>query len=164
MSDLLSVGVVGPARGLRGEMLVRPTTDQPEERFAPGETVSLSDGRVLEVAGARVISNRLCVFFVGVDTREDAEALRGETLWAPPLAEDDGYYACDLVGLVAVDTQGRTLGEVSGMRQGAVQDLLTVATPSGEVLVPFVDALVPEVDLAGQRVVIDPPAGLFDAE
>lgn len=156
-------GIVGPARGLKGEMIVRPTTDSPDERFAPGARLVLADGRELEVADARVISNRLCLTLVGVSGREAAEALRGEKLLvdAEPGDDESGYYASDLTGLAAVDTQGKALGTVTGMLQGPAQDLITVQTPSGEVMVPFVEELVPEVDLVGGRVVVDPPEGLF---
>lgn len=162
MSELVQVGVVGPARGLRGEVLVRPTTDIPEQRFTPAARVSLEDGRHLDVVSAREVSQRLCVFFAGVTTREEAEALRGCRLFAPAEHdEDDGYYAHELRGLVARTPAGEELGTVTGMRQGLAQDLLTVATENGEVLVPFVEAVVPAVDLAGGFVLIDPPAGLF---
>ncbi|MBD3688997.1 16S rRNA processing protein RimM [Nanchangia anserum] len=163
--QLVQVGVVGPARGLRGEVLVRPTTDEPEARFAPGAIVSTEDGETIEVVSSREISGRLCVFFAGWDTREAAEARRGCRLYAPARDDDDDeYYAFELAGMTALSPDGRELGTISGIQQGAYQDLLNVATPAGPVFVPFVHDLVPTIDREAGHVVIDAPDGLFGEE
>lgn len=101
--------------------------------------------------------------------REDSEA--GDEDWSGDEFEDeefdeetgeDGFYRHELVGLAAVSVDGETLGTVSDLLLGAAQDLLEVTTAAGEkILVPFVYEIVPEVDLEEQRVVMDPPGGLF---
>jgi len=158
------VGTVGRAHGLRGQVSVRPRTDSVEERFAPGSTV-VAAGRTLTVAGHSFTQGRLVVWFAGVTDRTDAEALRGLDLWADGIGEptgEDEFHDAELVGLTAVAPDGRTLGEVVAVEHPPLQDLLVVRTPSGDRLVPFVAALVPEVDPAGGRVVIDPIPGLLE--
>ena len=103
--------------------------------------------------------------FAGIEDRTAAESLRGAVLTIPAAErrdlEEDEFWPDDLVGLEARTPQGRVLGRVSRVVSGAAQDRLVIDTGSGEVEVPFVDPLVPEVDVAGGRVVIDPPGGLF---
>ena len=167
------VGRVGRPHGLRGEVTVEVRTDEPGRRFAAGAVLraepprgSASPLRALNVAGSRWHSGTLLVRFAELPDREAAEAARGILLFATvDVAESpedpDEYYAHQLVGLAAYDEQGTHLGEVSGLVRGGSQDLLTVRTPDGrEALVPFVKALVPEVDLAGGRVVVADRPGL----
>ena len=102
--------------------------------------------------------------FEDVTTREDAEDLRDVELLVDASAdepEDDAWPVADLVGLAAETPDGRALGRVVELQSGAAQDLLVVDTGRERVLVPFVAALVPVVDVAGGRVVVDPPGGLF---
>jgi 16S rRNA processing protein RimM len=166
------VGRVGRPHGLRGEVTIEVRTDEPARRFADGAVLraepprgSASPLRALSVAGSRWHSGTLLVRFEEVPDREAAESARGILLFATvDVAESPGdpeeFYAHQLVGLAAYDEQGAHLGEVSALVRGA-QDLLTVRTPDGrEALVPFVRALVPEVDLAGGRVVIADRPGL----
>jgi 16S rRNA processing protein RimM len=81
----------------------------------------------------------------------------------PPENEDEGFYEADLVGLAVVATDGAQLGTVTALQTGAAQDLLVVELAGGgEALVPFVEAIVPEVDLERGRVVLDPPPGLLE--
>jgi 16S rRNA processing protein RimM len=164
LSDQVIIGTVGRAHGLRGQVSVRPRTDSVEERFAPGSTV-VAEGRTLTVAGHTYQQGRLIVWFAGITDRTAAEGLRGLDLWAEgasePTAEDE-FHDSDLIGLAAVDLAGAPLGEVVGVEHPPVQDLLIVRTPNGDRLVPFVAALVPEVDPAGGRIVIDPIPGLLD--
>jgi 16S rRNA processing protein RimM len=164
LSDQVIVGTVGRAHGLRGEVTVRPRTDSVEERFAPGAVV-VAGGRALTVSGHSWQQGRLVVTFAGVGDRTAAEALRGADLWAEGLSEpvEDGeYHDLVLIGLSAVDPAGAPLGEVVAVEHNPAQDLLVVRTPGGDRLVPFVTALVPEVDPAGGRVVIAPIPGLLD--
>jgi len=98
----------------------------------------------------------------GVATREEAEALKGTRLYAPrdrlpPLGEDE-YYHADLIGLAVVDTGGAALGTVRAVLDHGAGDILEVAQPGkAELLVPFTRAAVPTVDIAGRRIVVDPP-------
>lgn len=162
------VGRVGKPHGLRGEVTVDVRTDEPELRFTPGAALRGAAGprsSTLTVASTRWHQGVLLVRFEEAEDRTAAEGLRGTvlhaTLPADASPEDpEEFYAHQLVGLAAYDTEGRHLGEVTALVPGA-QDLLTVRTTDGrDALVPFVTALVPEVDVAGGRVVVADRPGL----
>jgi 16S rRNA processing protein RimM len=166
----LVVGRIGRAHGIRGEVTVDVRTDDPEGRFAPG-SVLLTDpagSGPLTVAAGRVHSGRLLVSFEGVADRTAAEALRGTYLLAEAgddemPADPDEFYDHQLVGLAVVTTDGTSIGEVTEMLHLPGQDVVAVRRDVGrEVLVPFVAEIVPEVDLAGRRIVVDLPEGLLD--
>ena len=101
-------------------------------------------------------------------TKEAADALRGQRLFAPrsalPNLPDDEFYHADLLGLSARDTGGAELGKIAAVLNHGAGDILELRGPAlkGSVLVPFTRAIVPTVDLASGRVIIDPPEGLFD--
>ena len=164
MADQVIVGTVGRAHGLRGQVTVRPRSDAVEDRFAPGAALTVS-GRTLTVTRHSWQQGRLVVAFADVGDRTAAEALRGLDLWADgpsEVVEEDEFHDTELIGLAAVDPSGTALGEVVAVRHHPAQDLLVVRTPAGERLVPFVAELVPEVDPAAGRLVIDPIPGLLD--
>lgn len=167
------VGRIGKPHGLRGEVTMDVRTDEPERRFAPGAVLraeppagSASRLRLVTVGSARWHQSTLLVAFEEIADRTAAEAARGILLHATVPADaspddPDEFYDHQLVGLAAYDVSGAALGEVTGLVHGGAQDLLTVRTPDGrDALVPFVKALVPEVDLAGRRVVIADRPGL----
>jgi 16S rRNA processing protein RimM len=167
------VGRIGKAHGLRGDLTINVRTDEPERRFAAGAVLgveapsgSATTLRTLTVASHRWHSSVLLVRFEEIPDRTAAEAARGILLHASiapgESPEDpDEYYDHQLVGLAAYDVSGTALGEVTGLVHGGAQDLLAVRTPDGrDTLVPFVKALVPEVDLAARRVVIADRPGL----
>ena len=165
------VGVIGRPHGIRGEVTVDLRTDEPERRFAPGQVLRAEDGpSVYTVTGARAAGGRFLVAFREIGDRAAAESLRGVRLVAdvdPALPPDvDGeYYDRQLIGLAVLDHRGELQGRVDGVIHLAAQDLLEVATPAGTRLIPFVAALVPEVDLeAGQLRVADLPGLLSDDE
>jgi 16S rRNA processing protein RimM len=166
------VGRIGRAHGLAGDVAVDVRTDEPDRRLGLGAVLFTDPGErgPLTVAAGRVHSGRLLLRFDGVDDRAAAEALRGTLLLVEvdpgELPEDDDeWYDFQLVGLAAVRPDGTALGAVTEVLHLPAQDLLAVRTPDGrEVLVPFVAAIVPEVDVAGGRVVIDPPPGLVDPD
>jgi len=161
----LRAAIIGPAHGLRGEVVLDVRTDSPQ-RLAPGTRVRTSDPDrpILTVTSLRTQKGRAYAYFQEVATREDAEALRGAELLVEPLDEDDAWYPHQLAGLRALTPQGEDLGEVTGLQAGGAQDLLLVRQGDHEVMVPFVRQLVPVVDVAGGRVVIDAPQGLFDQD
>jgi 16S rRNA processing protein RimM len=169
---LVTVGRVGRAHGLRGEVVVEVRTDDPERRFAAGTVLLTEPDSVgpLTVAAVRRHSGRLLVRFTGVRERADAAALRGTRLQAEVAVGDrpedpDEYYDHQLVGLAAATVDGLDLGRVTDVVHRPGQELLALGLPDGrEVLVPFVTALVPEVDLARGRLLVDPPGGLLDPE
>jgi len=173
------VGRIGKPHGIRGEVTVEVRTDEPERRFAVGTTVraarpngTAGPWSALTVAGARRHQQTLLVRFAELHDRTTAESVRGLLLHATVAAgeapeDPDEFYDHQLVGLRAEDLDGRPLGEVTAVVHGA-QDLLQIRTPDRrDVLVPFVAALVPEVDVAGGRVVVADRPGLvapFPAE
>jgi 16S rRNA processing protein RimM len=164
--DLVAVGKIGPARGVRGEVFVEPWTDAPEERFAAGAVVRTTTS-VLTVDSSTLNGGKLVVRFAGVDDRGAAEALRGTELFVPaserPALEDpDDFYDTDLVGLAACLADGTELGPVTDVLHAGGADYLVVVVDGKERLVPFVAAIVPSVDLTGGTVTIDPPEGLFE--
>lgn len=166
--DLVVVGRIGRPQGIRGEVTVEVRTDDPAARFAPGATL-LSDEGPLVVAASRDHSGKLVVLFEGVADRNDAEALRGRVLQVdartlPALAEEDEYYDSQLTGLSAFHVDGSPLGVVTDVLHLPHGDVLVLAHDDRELLVPFVKAMVPVVDLAAGRVLVDPPAGLFDLD
>ncbi len=171
----LRVGRLVKAHGLKGALKLELYTDDPEGRFTPGATFTLQvpesspwHGRTLTVREFRWMNNHPVAFFEGIDDRSAAESVVRAILWidqdesAAP-AEDDAWYDHQLVGLDVV-RDGETVGRVIRVDHLPAQDLLIVKPTSGgpEVLVPFVKAIVPEVDIAGGRVIVTPPAGLFE--
>jgi 16S rRNA processing protein RimM len=166
----LVVGRVGRPHGVRGEVTVDVRTDDPDARFAPGSSLRTDPGErgPLTVVSVHPRSGGLVLGFEGVESREDAEALRGTVLVVdsaelPPIDTDDEWYDHQLVGLAAVDPAGTALGRVADVVHAPASDLLVVRdADEREHLVPFVRELVPTVDVPGGRVVVDPPEGLFD--
>jgi 16S rRNA processing protein RimM len=171
----LRVGRLVKAHGLKGAFKLELYTDDPDGRFVPGAAFTLQvpesspwHGRDLVVREFRWMNSHPVVFFEGVDDRTAAEELVKAILWidqdtetAP--AEDDAWYDHQLIGLDVI-RDGDVIGRVVRVDHFPAQDLLIVRPTSGdtEVLVPFVSAIVPEVDIAGGRVVVTPPAGLFE--
>jgi 16S rRNA processing protein RimM len=164
--ELVAVGRVGKARGVRGDVFVEPWTDAPEDRFSPGTTLQASTGP-LTVASSSTASGKLVVHFEGVEDRTAAEAIRGQELLVaagerPPLDDPDDFYDTDLIGLAAQTVDGAALGPVVDVVHAGTADYLVLDVDGQERLVPFVAAIVPTVDLAGGTVSIDPPDGLFE--
>lgn len=180
--ELLRVCRIGRAQGLKGEVNVRVFTDEPEERFAPGSVLLTADGREFTVARSRKFKERWIVLFKDVTDRNASEALNGTDLYVEPVYSDDdedGFYMEDLIGLEARiyesaddeaerntadadDTAYIVVGKVSDVIDGPAQDLLQITEPSGaESLVPFVEEIVPEVDLEEGYLLLTPPNGLL---
>lgn len=163
------VGRIGRPHGIRGEVTVETRTDEPEVRFREGARLEV-DAPVgaLVVERTHWHSGRLLVRFAGVVDRTDAEALRGLLLHVergPDEAPDDPeeFYDSSLIGIPVEAVDGSAVGEVCDVVHLPAQDLLVVRLPDErEVLVPFVQAIVPVVDPVGRRIVIDPPPGLLD--
>ena len=163
------VGRIGRPHGVRGEVTVEVRSDDPDLRFVPGAVLRTDPAErgPITIAGVHWHSGTLLLRLEGVDSREAAEAVRNTELVVPvaelPEIEDpDSYYDHQLVGLTARLPDDAVLGEVTAILHEA-QDLLVVRrVEGGEVLIPFVSAIVPTVDLAGGFVVVDPPEGLLD--
>ncbi len=165
------VGRIGKPHGIRGEVTVDVRTDEPELRFAVGAVLraeppagSVSRLRRLTVRSARWHQGVLLLGFEEVSGRDEAEAARGIVMHADLPADatpedPEEFYEHQLAGLEVVDLEGTPIGTVRGLVPGAAQDLLRItATDGRETLVPFVQALVPQVDVpAGRLVVADRP-------
>ncbi|WP_051951641.1 ribosome maturation factor RimM [Actinacidiphila yeochonensis] len=166
----LVVGRIGRAHGIKGEVSVDVRTDEPELRLAPGAVLATDPASTgpLTIATGRVHSGRLMLRFEGVTDRNGAEALRGTLLIAEVDPEEtpedpEEFYDHQLVDLDVVTVDGREVGRIAEISHLPYHDLLVVRRPDGgEVLVPFVAEIVPEIDLEEQRAVIDPPPGLLD--
>ena len=168
----LRVGRLVKAHGLKGALKVELYTDDPGKRFVPGATFSLQvptsspwHGKSIELIELRWYNSHPVAFFVDVDDRTAAESLVKAILWidADVAAEQepDAWYDHQLVGL-RVLRDGAEVGKVARVEHMPAQDLLVIATADREVLVPFVSAIVPAVDLQAGTVTVTPPAGLFE--
>ena len=165
----LQVARIGKPHGIRGEVTVQVMTDAPEDRFVPGTelTVEPASKGPLTVISARWNKDILLLGFEEIVDRNGAEELRGAMLSVDTDElededDDEGWYEHELVGLQA-KVGDEVVGTVSGLRTLTVQDLLVVNDNEGrEVLVPFVEAIVPEVSIEGGYVLLTPPAGLFE--
>ena len=164
----LQVARIGKPHGIRGEVTVQVLTDAPGDRFVPGTefVVEPASAGPLTILSARWNKDILLLGFEEIGTRNEAEALRGAKLFieTEELEEDDdeGWYEHELVGLEA-RVGSDIVGKIAALHTMPVQDLLTVETPDGkEVLVPFVEQIVPEVNVAEGYVLITPPPGLFE--
>ena len=171
----LVVAKIGRAHSLRGEVVLDLRTDDPETRLAVGAELATEPASAgpLTVLSRRLHQGRWLVKFVEVADRTAAEALRGVELVVEAEAsdEEDAWYPHELRGLRAELTDGTVVGEVVGLEHLPAHDALALkeTLPGGgtaRTLVPFVKAMVPVVDVAGGRVVLDPPGGLLarDAE
>jgi 16S rRNA processing protein RimM len=171
------VGRVGRAHGVKGEVSVEPRTDEPQRRFADGAVLRTRTPQgtaptpprptSLTVAGTRWHQSRLLVTFAELADRTAAESVRGLTLLtdvdtAEAPDDPEEFYDHQLVGLTVESTDGAPVGEVTEVVHGAGQDLLVVRAADGrEVLVPFVSALVPVVDVAARRIQVEDRPGLL---
>jgi len=167
----LRVGRLVKAHGLKGALKLELYTDNPERRFVPGAafTVQVPEaspwhGKDITVREYRVMNGNPVVFFDDVDDREGAESLVKAILWIDQdddEVEDDAWFDHQLVGLDVV-REDVVVGRVSRVEHFPAQDLLIVKSGDKEVMVPFVAAIVPTVDVANGRVIVTPPPGLFE--
>lgn len=177
--ELLRVCRIGRAQGLKGEVTVQVFTDEPDYRFEPGSLLYTRDSeQEFEVAHSRTFKNRWIIHFEGVDDRDAAEALNGTVLYGEAddpedMLEEDAWYPKDLLGLEARFSEDNMLGAPAGQKVGKVVDVIEGAQyllkirldkpVDGETstLVPFVDQLVPDIDLEDGYLTLDPPGGLI---
>ncbi|TQJ60704.1 16S rRNA processing protein RimM [Arthrobacter sp. SLBN-83] len=164
----LQVARIGKPHGIRGEVTVQVLTDAPEDRFVPGTefVVEPAASGPLTVSSARWNKDILLLGFEEVADRNRAETLRGAKLFieTDELDEDDdeGWYEHELVGLEA-RVGSQVVGKVTALNTMPVQDLLMVTTPGGEeILIPFVEQIVPEVNVGEGYILLTPPDGLFE--
>ncbi|MCK1716055.1 MULTISPECIES: ribosome maturation factor RimM [unclassified Bradyrhizobium] len=162
MSALICVARIGAAHGVRGAVKLWTFTEDPLAVRRYGPLVSKDGKRQFEVATAREARDHLVATFKGVTTRDEAERLNGIELYVAheklPATDEDEYYHADLIGLAAVTTAGEALGRVLAIHNFGAGDIIEIAPPKGAtMLLPFTNAVVPEVDIAGGRVVVTLP-------
>ena len=163
---LVLIGVVVGVHGVRGNVRIKSYTSDP---VAVGRYGSILDeeGRPVRLRVVGEAKGTVVAQFEGVADRDRAEALRGTRLFVPrsalPPPEEEEFYHADLIGLAVETVDGRGLGRVVEVANHGAGDMLEVRPPQGtSFLVPFTRTAVPVVDVAGGRVVVDPPAGLLD--
>ncbi len=164
--DLLLVGRIARAHGIRGQVIVNPETDFMEERFRAGQVMLIGpmDGaRERRIRDVRFHQGRPIVSFDGVETMSDAETLAGTELWMPasaigPLPEGT-FYRHDLVGCEVRDTADRVLGTVTAVEGTLDRSYLVV---DGDVMIPLVVGICRRIDVAARQVVVEPPDGLLE--
>jgi 16S rRNA processing protein RimM len=159
---------LGKPHGIKGEFTVEVRTDRPEERLTPGESFATDpDIGPLTLKSARWHRDRLLLAFEEVPDRNRAEEIRNTLILAAQDDDDedaDAWYLDDLIGLKVYEDD-ELVGEIVDVTNGVAQDLLHMKHTAGHVvLIPFVTAIVPEVDVESGRIDVTPPAGLFDAE
>lgn len=160
----MRLGVVGPAHGVRGEVIVHPDADL-AELLEPGRVCRREDGTPLEIVAVREHKHRLLVSFAGVDDRTAAEALRGAALEVDRAdidIDEDAVWVDALLGAEVVSDDGDLVGVVERVDDGPAHDWLAVARPDGgELMVPLTEELV-DVDEATPRVTVRSVPGLLD--
>ncbi len=159
---------VGAAHGVRGAVKLWTFTEDPFAVLDYGPLSTRDGARQFEVSHARQARDHLVATLKGVTTRDEAEKLNGLELYVPreqlPPAGDGEYYHADLIDLAAVAPDGAPIGRVVAVHNFGAGDVIEIAPPQGAtLLLPFTDAVVPTVDIAGGRVVVDMP-GEIDGE
>jgi 16S rRNA processing protein RimM len=157
------VARIGAAHGVRGAVKLWTFTEDPFAVTRYGPLATKDGTRAFEVAHAREGKGHLVATLKGVTTRNEAERLNGIELYVAreklPATDDDEYYHADLIGLAAVTTAEEPLGKVIAIHNFGAGDIIEIAPPRGAtMLLPFTNAVVPTVDIAGGRVVIELPA------
>jgi 16S rRNA processing protein RimM len=169
----LRVGRLVKAHGLKGAIKLELYTDSPDQRFQPGQVLELQVpetsewfGKTITVTELRFYNQAPVLFLEGIDDRSKAETLIKAILLIETEAdvlpeEPEAWYDHQLIGLKAVVGE-ELVGTVTRVDHLPAQDLLAIETTNGEVLVPFVKQIVPEVDLALRKLTLTPPDGLFE--
>ncbi len=168
--DRILLGIVGAAHGVRGEVRIKSYTAEPMALAGYGALTDDS-GRAIEIARARSAKGDMLVAKIkGVDDRSAAEALNGTRLYIErdrlPAPDADEFYHADLIGLLAETPDGAALGTVTAVEDHGAGDILDIAPADGAptLMIPFTQAAVPLVDIAGGRIVVDPPEEIAGEE
>ena len=162
MAAHICIARIGAAHGVRGAVKLWTFTEDPLAVKAYGPLLTKDGARSFEVATAREAKGHLVATLKGIATREDAERLNGLELYVAreklPATEEDEYYHADLIGLAAVDAASEPIGRVTAIHNFGAGDIIEIAPAHGAtMLLPFTNAVVPSVDLAAGRVVIELP-------
>jgi 16S rRNA processing protein RimM len=163
MSDLICVGAIAGAFGVSGEVRLKSFCSEPTDIAAYGPLSTEDGSRSFQITLTRPVSGGLGARISGVRTREEAEALRGTSLFVRrdrlPSLPDDEFYHADLIGLSVYDTGGDLLGKVTAILNHGAGDIIEISSPrhKSALLLPFTKTIVPNVDLAAGRLIVDLP-------
>jgi 16S rRNA processing protein RimM len=164
------VGRIARPHGIRGQVIVNPETDFLEERFRPGGELRMRRGEAVvtvRITTMRVHQGRPIIGLEGVDTMNDAKELAGLELRVPAEAlaplPAGVFYRHDLVGCRVETVGGEPVGEVAAVEGDMGASRLVVRAADGEILIPLAEAICVRIDPASRQIVVDPPAGLLDA-
>ncbi|QIB33237.1 ribosome maturation factor RimM [Ancylobacter pratisalsi] len=163
MTDRILIARIGAPHGVRGEVRLFVFAESPESLLAYGPLTDEAGKRHFELAALRPAKDHFVARFKGIDSREAAEALTNEGLHVsrdllPEIDDEDDFYQADLIGLAAVTTEGEPFGRVLAVHDFGAGDILEIAPEAGgkTVMLPFTRAVVPGVDIAAGRLVVDP--------
>jgi 16S rRNA processing protein RimM len=167
--DMALVGRIARAHGNRGQVVVDPETDFPEERFQPGAVLQIRRGnetRAVTVEQVRFHRGRPIVSLAGIGTMDEAEALAGSELRIDvdalhPLPTG-AFYHHDLVGCMVETSSGESIGEVTGIEGDTWASRLIVQGKNGEILIPMAEGICVNIEVARRKIIVEPPAGLLD--
>jgi 16S rRNA processing protein RimM len=167
MSSQICIARIGAAHGVRGAVKLWTFTEDPFAVTRYGRLTTKDGARQFELAQAREAKGHLVATFKGVTTRNEAERLNGLELYVArdklPATEEDEYYHADLIGLAAMTTMGEPLGKVIAIHNFGAGDIIEIAPPAGTtIMLPFSNAVVPTVDIAGGCVIIALPEEIGD--
>jgi 16S rRNA processing protein RimM len=162
-SELICIGAIAGAFGISGEVRLKSFCSEPTDIASYGPLLSEDGSRTFSVTLTRPVAGGLGARIAGISTKEAADALRGTSLFVPrdrlPSLPDEEYYHADLIGLSAVDTGGEPIGKVTAVYNHGAGDILEISSArhKSALLLPFTTAIVPNVDLAAGRIVVDLP-------
>ena len=163
MSDLICIGAIAGAFGVSGEVRLKSFCSEPTDIAAYGPLSTEDGSRTFHITLTRPVAGGLGARITGVSTKEEADALRGTSLYVArdrlPSLPDDEFYHADLIGLAAYDTGGELIGKVTAVYNHGAGDILEISPTrhKSALLLPFTVAIVPNVDLAAGRIIVDVP-------
>jgi 16S rRNA processing protein RimM len=163
MTDLICIGAIAGAFGVNGEVRLKSFCSEPTDIAAYGPLTTEDGSRSFHITLTRPVAGGLGARIAGITSKEAADALRGTSLFVPrarlPALPDDEFYHADLIGLEAFDTGGAALGKVTAIHNHGAGDIIEISPPGHKsaLLLPFTKTIVPNVDLAAGRLIVDPP-------
>jgi 16S rRNA processing protein RimM len=167
--DMAVVGRIARAHGNRGQVIVDPETDFPDERFKPGSVLHIRNGDAIEpvrVESVRFHRGRPIIGLAGVGTMDAAEALAGTelrvSLDALQSLPAGSFYHHDLIGCAVETPRGELIGQVTRVEGTGEGSRLVVHGRNGEILIPLVEGICVSVDVSGRTIIVEPPDGLLD--
>jgi len=168
MSELICVGAIAGAFGVKGEVRLKSFTSIPEAIADYAPLLTEKGEKKFDVVITGEIKNGLSARMSGVISKEEADKLKGTRLFVPrerlPELPEDEYYHTDLIGLIVQNLQGSNIGRIKSVLNHGASDLLEIVNKrdNSSVLVPFTREIVPKVDIKNSIVIIDPPKGLLN--